>query len=269
MGLFNRNKDENLKNGKKYLKETMGTKLKGNSQYFTELRKRCVKSRKQWTIWYDVHNQILEELENKELDAEKVPERCYQITDEVIENNKDYISNKKIEKTKKKTKEKTSKIENKFNIDLTEKYWFECTIEEIKASTLTNTEKRNVDTCYVIVKDTYLDFYKESVFIKTNMGNRRVFYKNISSIDYDAKGKFHLSNSLFINLNSFDRVQLKNIKERDVEEITKRYENFINNNNQPAQQTTSNADELLKYAELYEKGLLTKEEFDQKKKELL
>lgn len=164
---------------------------------------------------------------------------------------------------------KTSKIENKFNIDLTGKYWFECTIEEIKASTLTNTANRNLDTCYVIVEDTYLDFYKESVVIKTNMGNRRVFYKNISSIDYDAKGKFHLSNSLFINLNSFDSVQLKNIKEKDVEEITKRYENFINNNNQQAQQTTSNADELLKYAELYEKGLLTKEEFDQKKHELL
>ncbi|WP_409197630.1 SHOCT domain-containing protein [Methanobrevibacter acididurans] len=32
---------------------------------------------------------------------------------------------------------------------------------------------------------------------------------------------------------------------------------------------SSNADELLKYAELYEKGLLTKEEFEAKKKELL
>jgi hypothetical protein len=30
-----------------------------------------------------------------------------------------------------------------------------------------------------------------------------------------------------------------------------------------------NADELLKYVELYEKGLLTKEEFETKKKELL
>lgn len=33
--------------------------------------------------------------------------------------------------------------------------------------------------------------------------------------------------------------------------------------------SVSNADELLKFAELYEKGLLTKEEFDEKKKELL
>lgn len=295
MGLFNRNKDENLKNGKKYLKETIGTNLYANHQYFLELENRNVKRRKYWTIWKEVHSQILNELENKNLKAEEVPERCYHLTNKVIENNKDYISDKSVEKTSekenkkdklvKKTSEndnlpkktskndkllkKTSKIENKFNIDLTGKYWFECTIEEIKASTLTNTAKRNLDTCYVIVENTYLDFYKESVVIKTNMGNRRVFYKNISSIDYDAKGKFHLSNSLFINLNSFDSVQLKNIKEKDVEEITKRYENFINNNNQPVKQTTSNADELLKYAELYEKGLLTKEEFDQKKHDLL
>ena len=33
--------------------------------------------------------------------------------------------------------------------------------------------------------------------------------------------------------------------------------------------TTSAADELLKYAELYEKGLLTKDEFEIKKEELL
>lgn len=56
MGLFNRNKDENLKNGKRYLKETMGTALHGNSQYFEELRKRHVKTRKEWTIWFDVHS---------------------------------------------------------------------------------------------------------------------------------------------------------------------------------------------------------------------
>jgi hypothetical protein len=48
-----------------------------------------------------------------------------------------------------------------------------------------------------------------------------------------------------------------------------------NNHNSELTQTVvqekpdSNADELLKYAELYEKGLLTKEEFEAKKKELL
>lgn len=40
-------------------------------------------------------------------------------------------------------------------------------------------------------------------------------------------------------------------------------------NNIAPTQVVSNADELLKYAELYEKGLLTKKEFENKKKELL
>lgn len=283
MGLFNKNEDENLKNGKKYLKETMGTNLYANSQYFSELRKRNVKTRKNWAVWKEVHSQILNELENKELEAEKVPERCYQLTEKVIQNNKEnYLSDNPMKKEvietlpetkpqelKNKNDELKSKIENKFNIDLTGKYWFKCTIEELKASTFTNTEKRNIDYCYVIVEDTYLDLYKESVWIKTNMGNRRIFYENIASIDYDARGKFHASNSLFLNLKSSDRIQLKLIRENDVKEITKRYEDFINNKSKPLQQTSSNADELIKYAMLYEKGLLTKEEFNQKKKELL
>ena len=221
MGLFNKNEDENLKNGKKYLKETMGTNLYANSQYFSELRKRNVKTRKNWAVWKEVHSQILNELENKELEAEKVPERCYQLTEKVIQNNKEnYLSDNPMKKEvietlpetkpqelKNKNDELKSKIENKFNIDLTGKYWFKCTIEELKASTFTNTEKRNIDYCYVIVEDTYLDLYKESVWIKTNMGNRRIFYENIASIDYDARGKFHASNSLFLNLKSSDRIQ--------------------------------------------------------------
>ncbi|MGN1321139.1 MAG: hypothetical protein ACI4VJ_00990 [Methanosphaera sp.] len=102
MGLFNRNKDENLKNGKKYLKETMGTNLYANHQYFLELENRNVKRRKYWTIWKEVHSQILNELENKNLKAEEVPERCYHLTNKVIENNKDYISDKSVEKTSEK-----------------------------------------------------------------------------------------------------------------------------------------------------------------------
>ena len=41
------------------------------------------------------------------------------------------------------------------------------------------------------------------------------------------------------------------------------------NNQEKTDSIVTNTDELLKYAELYEKGLLTKEEFENKKKELL
>ena len=34
------------------------------------------------------------------------------------------------------------------------------------------------------------------------MGSRQIFYDNISSIDYDARGLFHLSNGMIINTKS-------------------------------------------------------------------
>ena len=52
-------------------------------------------------------------------------------------------------------------------------------------------------------------------------------------------------------------------------------EDFLNGNveikkeNSNEEESTSNDELLFKYAELYEKGLITREEFDKKKKELL
>ena len=58
-----------------------------------------------------------------------------------------------------------------------------------------------------------------------------------------------------------------------MDEVQQRYEKFINeknvSNTVQINQETSNADELLKYAELYKQGLLSEEEFEAKKKELL
>lgn len=172
-----------------------------------------------------------------------------------------------------------SKIENKFNVNLKGKYWFQCTIEEIKASTFFNEPRRDVDTAYVVLEDLYILIIKESVFIKTDMGRRKIFYDNIASIDYDKRGVFHASSSLFINLKSSDTIQLKFIKEKDANELNKRLEDFITNKHQLNKnngdncnnndQIVSKADELVKYAELYKEGFLTKEEFEMKKKELL
>ncbi|MCQ2738132.1 MAG: SHOCT domain-containing protein [archaeon] len=41
---------------------------------------------------------------------------------------------------------------------------------------------------------------------------------------------------------------------------------MISNNQEKTDSIITNTDELLKYAELYEKGLLTKEEFENKKR---
>lgn len=168
--------------------------------------------------------------------------------------------------------DKEKKLEEKFGVQFKGKKWFRCTIEEVKASTISNIPQRQVDYAYVIVEDDHLDIIKESVFIKSKMGTKKIFFNNIASIDYDARGKLHISNSLVINLKSSDNVLLKNLDEKFVKMVQDAFNDFMakDGSGEPVVvKAGSNADELLKYAELFEKGLLTQEEFEAKKKELL
>ena len=178
------------------------------------------------------------------------------------------------EKVKMKNKEyRKGALFKKYGIDTEEAYCFECVIEERRASTFSNDSRRNVDDAYVALYDEYVTIIKESYWLKSDMGMRRVYFNNVASIDYDTSGKIGMSSSLFIHMNSGEYVHLKFISKENVDEIHKRYENFINKKDIPntvqINQETSNADELLKYAELYKQGLLTEEEFEAKKKELL
>jgi len=160
-----------------------------------------------------------------------------------------------------------------YGINTDEAYCFDCTIEERRSSTFSNTDRRNVDNAYVAVLDDYIAIIKESVWLKSNMGMRKVYFNNVTSIDYDTSGKLGLSSSLFIHTHSGEHVQLKFVSKDNVDEVQKRYEKFLNEKDVPTSvqinQETSNADELLKYAELFKQGLLTEEEFEAKKKELL
>lgn len=178
------------------------------------------------------------------------------------------------EKFRRKDKEyREGALFEEYGINTEEAYCFECTIEERRSSTFSNTDRRNVDTAYVALFDDYIAIIKESVFLKSNMGIRKVYFNNVTSIDYDTSGKLGLSSSLFLNMHSGEHVQLKFISKETVDEVQQRYEKFINeknvSNTVQINQETSNADELLKYAELYKQGLLSEEEFEAKKKELL
>ena len=164
------------------------------------------------------------------------------------------------------------KLEQKFGVDLTNNPWFKCTIEELRESTFLNDTRRDVNTAYVIIYESYIEIVKESVFIKSDMGHRKVYYDNITSIDYDKRGKFHLSNSVMINTKSGERsIQLKYVQEQYYNLLLSYFEEYIENkhNQISNSQPISPADELMKYAQLYKDGLLTREEFEAKKKELL
>lgn len=167
-------------------------------------------------------------------------------------------------------KEKEIKLGEKFKIDLASKTWFQCTIEEVKYSTFSNTPNRNIDTAYVIINEDNVEILKESVWIKSNMGTRKIFYDNITSIDFDARGKLHLSSSLIINTKSAEHIQLKNVGEKNYNLLNDAFENFMKKPSQTAViSKSSKADDLLKYAELFEKGLISKEEFNLLKNEII
>ena len=162
------------------------------------------------------------------------------------------------------------KLENKFNVDLIGKTWFKCTIEEIKYSTFQNEAHRNSDNAYVIINEDNFEILKESVWIKSNMGTRKIFFDNIASIDFDARGRLHLSSSVIINTKSAEHIQLKFVSEDNFNLLNDAYEDYIRKpHDVPIISQTSKADDLVKYAELFEKGLITQEEFTMMKKEII
>lgn len=169
-----------------------------------------------------------------------------------------------------KRKSKIKKLEEKFNVDLTEKDWFECSIEEIKYSTFYNEPRRETETAYVVINKDNFEILKESIFIKSNMGTRKIFYDNITSIDYDARGRLHASSSIIINTKSSEHIQLKFVDEKNYRLLNDAFEDYIK---KPLETTivsqSSKADDLLKYAELYEKGLISEEEFNKLKNEVI
>ena len=227
-----------------------------------------------------IRKELLYEAENGDLTPDTVMPRAYELIgkflkisdvttfDDIgIENSNHKIISKK--ENKKLLKQKD--IEEKFGVVLTNKQWFQCSIEEIKYSTFSNQPQRNIDHAYVIINEDNFEIIKESVWLKSNMGTRRLYFYNLTSLDFDARGKLHASSSVIINTKGAEHVQLKFVTKDDFDLMNNAFESYLEKTHQPQQNipTTSNADELLKYAELYEKGLLTKEEFDMKKAELL
>lgn len=174
-------------------------------------------------------------------------------------------------KVEKEKLEKEMRLEEKFGIQFQNRIWFECTIEEMRFSTFSNSNDRDVQHAYVFVEPTFLEIIKESIFLKSKMGSRKIYFENIAGIDYDARGKLHLTNNIIINLKSSEHIQLKNISENWAQHITDKYEQYLSNknNNVQSRESGNDVDDLMKYAELLEKGLITKEEFDMKKAEIM
>lgn len=272
---------ERKKQAEKILDEIVGGLMPTRTRinFFNRMNTKGIKPRHQEKVRLTVLKTIKKEVENYELEPtmDAINQRIDQIIidnvdPKVIEKRENAIQNAESKKIIKK-----NEIEEKFGIDLNNKQWFKCSIEEIKYSTFSNQPRRNIDNAYVIISDDNFEIIKESVWLKTNMGTRKLYFYNITSIDYDARGLLHASSSVIINTKGAEHVQLKFVTKDNFDLMNNAYESYLEMTHKPQQaqliqnniSATSSADELLKYAELYEKGLLTKEEFDLKKSELL
>lgn len=185
-------------------------------------------------------------------------------------------SDRKKQKAIRKREEIMAKFQQNFGIDLSDKTWFRCTLEELIESTFfKNKTERGINTAYVVIYDNYIEIYKESGFInKSNRGHHKIFFNNITSIDRYNGRKSHFRDTVMINTKSGERaVQLNHVREEYYQLLCSAYdtymENELNNNSSNVIQENSNADELLKWHDLYKQGIISEEEFANKKAELL
>lgn len=165
--------------------------------------------------------------------------------------------------------DKTKKLLEKYGL-IDSNHFFECTIEEMRYTTLSNTNQRDVQRGFVGVYDDKLVIAKQGVFIKSDLGSRVLYFKNVATIDYDERGIFGLSRNLIINMKSNEHVQFKNITNNDSLIVIETFNKFMEVGNQPqVVEETTVMDELLKAKELLDAGLLTDEEFAKLKEKLL
>ena len=271
MALFksgNNEQKQKKKQAEKILDELVGGMMPTRTRidFFARMSGKGIKGRHQERVRSKVLKTIKNEVENDEL--EPTTEAINQRIEQILTENSDV---EVLEKRRAKSLSQKNEFEEKFGVSLEGKIWFKCSIEEVKYSTFTNQPVRNFDNAYVIINEDNFEIIKESVWLKSNMGTRRLYFYNLTSLDFDARGRLHASSSVIINTKGAEHVQLKFITKEDFDLMNNAFESYLEKTHKPQQNipTTSNADELLKYAQLYEKGLLTKEEFNMKKAELL
>lgn len=258
-------KDE-IKEGEKIIKNIMGTTIVRNTKFNLRIINQGVPATKVMSVWSKINKQVKNEVYEGTLQNKDIPMRIGQLLAE----------NGDPTKVQQRIQENTVKMETKQKKLGVEGYNFSCTLHEKRMGTFGG-KKEDVIKGYCYVKEDRLVIKKISIIMKTQMGDKVIPYSKINAIDFDKAGKFHITSSIVISVSGFDTVILKDTNEQNFKLLHDTWIRFNTKSNQPTPTTTkviekstsTNADELLKYAELYEKGLLTKEEFDLKKKELL
>lgn len=148
---------------------------------------------------------------------------------------------------------------------------FQCTIHEEKQS-MTTEKHTTMESAEVKIFDDRISIEKIGLFSNMDRGKKNVMFKDITSIDLDIG---IVNSYVVVTMAGSPGITIQNINKAQLEKfydvLLYKYDNFVNNNNNS---TTSNSnvsetDELLKWHELKEKGVITEEEFEAKKKMIL
>lgn len=109
-------------------------------------------------------------------------------------------------------------------------------------------------------------FFCNSTLGSTNL--KQIFIKDIQSIDENING---LTKTGQLRICGITDTFLINIYKKDISEAIKRiiYNLETSDNKSNSNNSISKADEILKFKKLLDEGIITQEEFEMKKKELL
>ena len=148
-------------------------------------------------------------------------------------------------------------------------YTITTTVKEDSIEKITNEENKPPLKEVFLWED--VKDYKDDIFLLRN-GNSIHFeipYDLIYNETIYLLREFRGTYDDEINKKLFDLYHIDEVIEKLNQYVFELIDGCINYSDNQESKNSSNLDDLMKYADLYERGLLTKEEFEQKKKELL
>ena len=249
---------ERIKDGEDIIKRIMGSNMMRNVQFNNQIINQGVSTFKINSVWGKVNKQIKKELHEGTVELRDIPERINQILAQ-------YANPEKIEK-------KNKKIQRELVKAGVEDRDFSCVLYEERRSGFNN-KKENLVKGFCYVNEDKLVIKKLSFFKSRDLRDKVIPYGNINAIDYD-KQVVGRTSGIVISVSGFKPIVLQGATDENFQLLNDAWLNFNKKSNESVQKivetnTLTKSDELLKYAELYEKGLLTDEEFAAMKKKII
>ena len=150
-------------------------------------------------------------------------------------------------------------------------YDFKCTLYEIRQGTFG--QKEDVMQGFCFVEEDKLVIKKISSWLKHDKGDKIIPFANVNAVDYDKAGGLQMTSSIVIAISGVPPIVLRHTTQEDFELVHQAwldYNNLSKNTDKVDAPTQVNsADELMKYAELYEKGILSEDEFAAMKQKII